>query len=34
LSVAGKIETEWSEWNFVPFVKEGGPEKQDPPMAA
>ena len=23
LSVAGRVETEWSEWQFIPFVKEG-----------
>lgn len=23
LSVAGKLETEWSDWTFVPFIKEG-----------
>lgn len=31
LSVAGEIKTEWSPWQFIPFVKEGDSANEEPP---
>lgn len=34
LSVAGKVETEFSEWQFVPFIKEGSATPPPPASVA